>query len=337
MESKSRSIIKYLLSALAIIALIFLFVWAWCDMYFYESEDPDIPTRKGFDCLTLDIYIDGQLYNNWELELPFYVTYGRMYVPVDENFSVILRDKGIQTNDLEPINGTIGYHTEINGHPINLNDYAVLDNGSTYCALRVLMDENYLDAVYDETGIYISTNKDIKAEEYLKANPNVNYINGRVAYIQSLNPSLDASQARRLEYLFRHVASCTSSASSDLLLVMTRLESNFNADIGNKAVGLMQVLFKYAQRKGYSYEDLCDPHINLHYGASYISDRLDYFHGDEIKSLSAYNLGLIPVLLTNNYSTAYAERVLSARSGMYTWLSKNNFGNEEFVEYIELN
>ncbi len=336
MENKGKSIIKYFLSALATTALIFLFVWAWCDIYHFETADPDIPRDVEFTAMQKDIYVDGALYNNWELELPFYIAGGKVYVPVDDNFSVILADACRQVNDFEPIYGTCGRHFEIDGAPLDLDDYVVMSNGQIYCAIRALRSLGYLDAEFTNTGFYISTDDGIKAEEYAKANPNIKYIEGRIAYMRYLNPSLPDSTALYYEYLFRHAASCTGSASSDLLLVMTRLESNFNADIGTRAIGLMQVLLKYAERKGYTYEDLCDPHINLHYGATYISDRLEYFHGDEVKSLSAYNLGLIPVLLTNNYSTAYAERVLSARGGMYSWLKKNNFGNEEFVEYIEL-
>ena len=337
MGDKCRNIIKYVLNAFAILALVILFVWAWSDINAESTVDPDIPKQKRFDVIEKDIYIDGVLYNNWELKYPIYASGGKSYVPIDDDCCIIKELLENQDNDFQKETGVCGYHFEVDGNPIDLDDYVLMDNGKSYCAVRSLMKIGVLDASFKQTGFYISTDKNIKAEEYSESNPNEDYIKGRVAYILSQNPKLSEATAYHLEYLFRHAAACTTMAEPDLLLVMARLESNFNADIGTRVVGLMQVMLKYAQRKGYTYKDLCDPHINLHYGAGYISDRLEYFGGDEIKALSAYNLGLIPVILTDTYSTAYAQRVLSARQKMYTWLEKNNYSTDQFVERIELN
>ena len=90
-----------------------------------------------------------------------------------------------------------------------------------------------------------------------------------------------------------------------LIYAVIRTESNFqaNAESGAGARGLMQLmpetftwLMDYrGEENAYTADDLFDPSVNIDYGCYFLRYLLDYFHGDEICAVAAYNGGLSQV------------------------------------------
>ena len=93
--------------------------------------------------------------------------------------------------------------------------------------------------------------------------------------------------------------------SPSLVAAVIRNESSFRpaveSDVG--ARGLMQLmpetftwLMDYrGEENAYTADDLFDPSVNIDYGCYFLRYLLDYFHGDEICAVAAYNGGLSQV------------------------------------------
>lgn len=276
-----------------------------------ESEDPDIPVELNGSFLCKDIYLDGQLYNNWELENPILTVDETTYIPVDKNGNINIVSKHELVYDLSDLKVTAGYHLTVDGTNANLRDVLVLENGNEYYSLDFLKKLGRADSAFSEiSGLYISTDE-TSAESYMKENPNESFIMGRATYMMHANKSLEPEEALRLEYLFRHVATTTYNVDQNLLMGVARVESNYDAKVEGKAAGLMQVLFRFAYGAGMTHDEIMEPHNNLHYGADILSAALKIFK-DETLALCSYNMGSTRVRdYITNMKNAESEEIVS--------------------------
>jgi len=86
-------------------------------------------------------------------------------------------------------------------------------------------------------------------------------------------------------------ASSSNNLDPDLIMILIRAESGFNAKAVSPkgALGLMQLMPETASRMGVS--DPFDPAANLQGGARYLRELLDRYHNDLTRALAAYNAG----------------------------------------------
>lgn len=77
----------------------------------------------------------------------------------------------------------------------------------------------------------------------------------------------------------------------ELVLAVIRQESAFNPNAVSKAgaVGLMQIMPPTAQKLGIRSDSLGEPATNILAGVRLLAHLLDYYHGDLISVLVAYN------------------------------------------------
>lgn len=186
------------------------------------------------------------------------------------------------------------------------------DDGMFYLP-ETLLEKLGVSIFEDElTGIWISSNPDVPAEETYKP-ASAAWINAIADVMQSRNVNLTREEAIEYEYYFRHEATVHGVDELTLLAVAFR-ESNFRAESVGRgdAIGLMQPLAKYAVNYGYDREMLFIPHYNIQLGAMYLRDRYALYP-DDIPALSAYNQG-VGAVRGGSYSTSYARRVLTARA-----------------------
>jgi soluble lytic murein transglycosylase-like protein len=106
--------------------------------------------------------------------------------------------------------------------------------------------------------------------------------------------------------------------SPDLLHSVIRVESNYNpyAISSKGALGLMQLIPSTARRFGVA--NAFDPAESIEGGAKYLRYLLDYFAGDQVLALAAYNAGEGAVLKyggvppypeTRNYVTQVSKQM----------------------------
>lgn len=115
---------------------------------------------------------------------------------------------------------------------------------------------------------------------------------------------------------------------SNLIYAVIRTESNFQKDAQSEAGarGLMQLMpetFSWltdyrGEETPYTADDLFTPAVNIDYGCYYLRYLLDYFDGDEICAVAAYNGGLDSVSSWLNNSEISADgKTLIAESIPY--------------------
>ena len=167
------------------------------------------------------------------------------------------------------------------------------------------------------SGVYISTDPEIAAERYYSA-ANAAYIQALASYMRSNNRRLGYAESLYFVYLFRHEA-WVNGVDPVFLIAIARNESQFRKDVvGGGAIGLMQIMPKTGARFGYSAAALYNPHMNIQFGASYITRFLRNYSSPTI-ALTAYNAGPGKVA-SGEYSTAYAEHVLGHQQTILGWL-----------------
>ena len=104
--------------------------------------------------------------------------------------------------------------------------------------------------------------------------------------------------------------------SADLIHAVIAVESAYRADAVSHrgAVGLMQLMPATAQRYGPT--DLHDPAQNIHIGVQHLRELLEFFGGDVMLALAAYNAGAGAVMRYGGIppyreTTQYVAKVLS--------------------------
>lgn len=182
------------------------------------------------------------------------------------------------------------------------------------------------DIYYDSySGIYISTNEGVTAKS-LFDEPVSRYNRGLVAYMQKYNGSYTTDKAQEMVFTFKHAAEMYNMDVTFLMSV-SRKESTFNASAKSSAgaTGMMQIMPATAARYGISATQLYDPHVNIDFGAKYLSERLAAYNGNAVVALSAYNQGSGTVS-RGGYSTRYASNVLDAKADLDYYLKANGYG-----------
>lgn len=318
------------------------------------------------DYLYKDIYINGKHINNWNLVYPFTVIDGQFFLPMTEN---VLNSLGLdfEFDDLRhaivlkpnysPSMSSINegklacnlqYLEVYWGHKYHLNGELMIEtiaatskdtdaNGNRilYVSIDALknLKDYYLSYYYDEiSGLYISTIEGIDAATtYIESN--AKYIEGHARFMMDRQKLVDWDTALYYEYLFRHEADMYDCLEQDLLMGVCMTESRFNTDAQSRAnaIGLLQILYKYAEQSGYSEEMLKDPHYNLEYAASSLALGYDRVDGNKVKWLTAYNMGYYALMnrIQNgqSYSTEYADRCIYYENMLKSYLIDNNYSD----------
>lgn len=179
----------------------------------------------------------------------------------------------------------------------------------------------YYDSYY---GLCISTVEGVAANSFWSEKES-RFNKGLVNYILNYNGSLSKTYSQELVFMFKR-ASEIYGVDVKLLMAIAHKESTFNPGAVSRsgARGLMQIMPATAAGFGVSTAQLSDPRTNINIGASMISTGIKNYNGDTAKALSAYNQGSARVS-RGNYSTAYATRIMSAYSGVETFLSVNGY------------
>ncbi len=336
------------------------------------EPDPDYSAaelRLG-NFLYKDIYINGYQTNNWQLKYPFLKLDDTIYAPASENvlnaFGLGLRfDDASHWVCFSPTVYPFKKSIKEKNNACNLKGLQLYCGHSYWfdeqevpagCALTAKESKEgearmlylSLDALqqysglsfswyYDDiSGLYISTEADRPAESYLCEN-NRKYIEGRARFMMSQNSKLSHGDALYYEYLFRHEASLNKYVTEDTLIAVCRVESNFKPTVGTKALGMMQIIPKYAKKSGYSEKMLLDPHYNIEYGCAELAKKYKDCGGNEKMALAAYNAGMGNVQKqikeTGSYKTAYSDKCIKYRNMLESYIEKKNYSSD-FLRYI---
>ncbi len=211
---------------------------------------------------------------------------------------------------------------------LDLEGLPLIANGKTvFVPIRALTKSNILkyDTYFDNYyGICISTNSQIKAQTFFKADVS-SYMKGMTKYMRSFNKSLSETKALEYAYLFKRAAT-VYGVDEKLLMAIAQKESRFNAGAIAKggARGMMQIMPGTAKTYGISGGQLLDAKTNIDFGAMYISNAIKRYSGNTIKGLSAYNQGGGSVD-RGSYSTGYANTVLTAQNAIATYIKAGGF------------
>lgn len=210
------------------------------------------------------------------------------------------------------------------------------DGAVMYVPLYRLLeiDELGLSSYYETvTGLYISTDPGIGAENYFSEN-NEAYILGRAEYINSNQKNLTMGECCLYEYYFRHAA-IINGLDEDFLMALAKQESSFdtNDTSATGALGIMQVTRSTARDNGMNPADLYIPHKNIDFGSNYIKNFIAIYKGNVTLALTAYNQGAGAVQ-SGEYSTGYANSVLSKQSDIKSRMESRGYSNE-FLTVLE--
>ena len=87
------------------------------------------------------------------------------------------------------------------------------------------------------------------------------------------------------------IASSLYEVEPELIKAIIKAESNFNplAESHKGAKGLMQLIDQTADQ--YNVDDSFNPSESIIGGTAYFSDLIEYYQGDKVKALAAYNSG----------------------------------------------
>jgi hypothetical protein len=229
---------------------------------------------------------------------------------------------GNRTNSLPGLQGFASV-------PIDISPYQVLKKNKVfYLPLRAMTtDPGFRWSLHydDYSGVYISTNPGTPAKTYFDKKES-QYNKGLANYIRHRNNSVTAGNALNLVFLFKHEGK-VYDVDETLLMAMAEKESTFRVNCVAKgdAIGLMQILSRTAAAHGVSRSQLFDPHINIQFGAKYLSERMKKY-GVTSTALSAYNKGSVPVNRGTAYTTRYSNRIIKAEDALTGYLVKNGYG-----------
>lgn len=323
----------------------------------------DAPYNLG-DFLYKDIYINGKHINNWNLVEPFITIEGEIFVPMTESVQKAL-GLNIEFDDakhhviftsttpsMESINEgkcacNLQYIEVYWGHAYyfgNVKEEKIMaatsrhkdeqGNRILYVSLEGLKKYSGVPftCYYDNiSGLYISTIEGQDASQSYNEN-NAKYIEGHARFMmENARIDLDYETALFYEYLFRHETTVYNDIEQDLLMGICMVESRYNANAQSKsgAIGLLQILYKYAESSGYSEEMLKDPHYNIEYAASSLASGLDRVGGDIKMLLTAYNMGYYAMMRQINDgkkpSTSYADKCIYWSDMLKSWVVEKGY------------
>lgn len=98
-----------------------------------------------------------------------------------------------------------------------------------------------------------------------------------------------------------------------LVLAIMKTESSFKPHAVSRkgALGLLQIKPVAARAVHFEARQLLDPFVNVHIGIQYLSHLRHVLGRDQMRILTAYNMGPTRVRRLKNYSSHYARKVLS--------------------------
>ena len=231
---------------------------------------------------------------------------------------------------------TTGFKDLFGQHLFSTTDIAVSESGVYYASEEFLRNALGIDVCFREPGgVYISTDPAVSASRWADSDTNASYIEGVKWYIMVCGQYLSIEEAEYYEFLIRHVAAQLENVSPKLLFGVIYVESHFDTRAGTGAVGLMQVLLKYASTIGYTREMLEDPHMNMEYGGPMLDSYIGQLGGDVTRALAAYNQGISAVRNNPNPDTWYADLVYKWMANLDAWLAENDYCTE-FVDKLVL-
>ena len=120
-----------------------------------------------------------------------------------------------------------------------------------------------------------------------------------------------------------------------MIFAVCYVESKFDRYAGRGALGLMQILYKYAAKSGITKTMLYDPHTNMELGVSQLHHLILSFNGDTTAALAAYNMGAGKVRNNPDYNRGYANTIFKWMDNQDKWLKANGFATE-FKEQLTL-
>lgn len=224
---------------------------------------------------------------------------------------------------------TTGYK-ELNGLLLgDPHDIAVTASGTVYASEDFFRNELGIDVLYSPgRGVYLSTDPDVSAADWAAVDTNADYEKALVKHMMNLNKYLNRKTAEWYVYLIIHVAAQYKNLTPTIIFSVAYTESHFFANAGTGAIGLMQILYKYAKKGGVTKEMLLDPHTNLELGSSQLNYNFNVFNGDAAKAFAAYNRGSSAVRANPNAGKGYANIIMSRLKKLEKLLIEEGIGTE---------
>lgn len=155
-----------------------------------------------------------------------------------------------------------------------------------------------------------------KAEAKLK--------NGLAAYIRKVNPTISKTKSKNMAGYF--IAKGKKyNLDPKVLMGIAQNESTFytNAKSPYGYKGLMQTSDSLARKYGYKPSSLYKANVSIEVGARYLGTMKKRFK-TYTKAISAYAYGEGTVM-SGNYSTALAKKILKTRDQISNYLKKNDY------------
>ena len=201
------------------------------------------------------------------------------------------------------------------------------DDGVLYLPIKAFMEDTtfqwdvYADPNY---GLCISTDKENSAMSFWSEKES-KYNEGLAAYIRSRNKNIRPSVAQEYTFYFLNAAR-ENGIDVEWVMALAQCESRFRKDIVSNAgaTGMMQIMQATGRGYGLTKEDLLNAKKNIDFGAKYFSQILDAYKGDQIRALSAYQMG-IPKENLGDYEPSYANTIMWAHNNILTYLRKNGY------------
>jgi hypothetical protein len=201
------------------------------------------------------------------------------------------------------------------------------DDGVFYLPIKALMEDSvfqwdvYADPNY---GLCISTLPDITGLS-LWSEKESKFNQGLAEYIRSRNPNIRPSVAQEYTFYFKNAAR-ENAIEVEWLMALSQCESRFRKDVVSHAgaTGMMQIMQATGRGYGLSKDDLLDPKKNIDFGAMYYAQMLDGYKGDQIRALSAYQMG-IPNENKGGYEPTYANTIMWAHDNLKGFLRENGY------------
>ncbi len=215
-------------------------------------------------------------------------------------------------------------------------DIAVADNGTVYASADFMKNELGIDVLYvPGRGVYLSTDPSVSAQAWADSDTNADFVQGMADYIYQISNYLYPELTQWYAYLIMHVAAQNPLLTPNMIFAVCYVESHFDAGAGRNALGLMQILYKYAALGGITREMLLDPHINMELGSSQLNYLVESFGGDLTSAFAAYNMGAGAVRSNPNFSHSYADLIFKWMDNLESYLSSQGYATE-FTEQLTL-